>query len=248
MESLSTTSAVTLSLSTSPPPSPKTIAYIYNVSLFDFGQSLQILLNSTIKQHNATNIQKNTNLQNDIIESLQYVTYLVTGTENDEVAIKIEQIWAYNGSDDKNCQLQNSENEEETQLSQWRYASWMHFNITFIDSNKRDTFQDRAKFIVVPFGSYLSTLHYFVNDTISVSYCQLVTTTENDADGTNLKDFGIIFTICIVSGFICIAICGYIDAIIFRPNEIFSIGAIMSSATYTVDIVSGYIVTICFFA
>lgn len=63
---------------------------------------------------------------------------------------------------------------------------------------------------------------------------------QNESD---LSDFTTRFTICTVGCFVFVAICGHIDAKFLRRNEIFSAAGIMSSATYTVDIVSG--VTIC---
>lgn len=55
----------------------------------------------------------------------------------------------------------------------------------------------------------------------------------------DLRYYTFISTICIICFFILIAICGRIDARLLRRNEIFSIGAIVSATTYTVDIFSG---------
>ena len=59
------------------------------------------------------------------------------------------------------------------------------------------------------------------------------------AQTENLELFAIVLTTCIMIFFVFIGIFGYIDAKCIRRNEIFSIGAIKSVATETIDFVSG---------
>ena len=75
----------------------------------------------------------------------------------------------------------------------------------------------------------------------STSSAKSVVTGTRDISETEavFSSFSIIFTIVVMSCFILIAICGYIDARLVRRNETFSISGITAPATYGIDIVSG---------
>ena len=232
-----------------------TASDIYRES-FNFSQILDILFNSTMKKYNSTNLNNNIILQNDIIiYLLEQASNWIAGVQNDEIEIKITSIWGYDGTIGDKCQLKKagSNGDVELQLDPQRtdlfYLSWIRFNISFVTLDKRNEWKSDVDDVIEAFSNQLTVSHYFINDTISILYCPLEKTQENNAirhvNTITLEYFAIIFTICIVNFFIFIAICGCIDATFIRRNEIFSIGAIMSVATYTIDIFSG---DYCFFS
>ena len=203
-----------------------------------------------MQQHNATNLEKNINLQNDMINLLKQASNWFADIANDEIGMIIEKIWAYNYNDNgssqhgnnNNCSLENGT--PQLNSEKYYYLSWIRFDVRFVTSDNRETWKNSLKDVIYAFGNQLSETDHFINDTISIYYCQLESpdaTLEpsQNQNVNNLDNFSITFTICVVSFFIIIAICGRIDAKFIRKNEIFSIGSIISATTYTADIVSG---------
>ena len=91
---------------------------------------------------------------------------------------------------------------------------------------------------------FLVGLNLSYSDSSSFATTLTLTSTDDNATSSkrsdsNLEFFTVISTTCIISCFVFIALCGCIDATFYRRNEIFSMGAIISATTYTVDIVSG---------
>ena len=219
---------------------------------FTISQSLVTQFNSTMQQHNATNLENNFILQNSIIAILKEKSDdRIQYTNNDVIEITISQIWAYSGSysfgdydSNNNCKLQYMDedyNKQDSDDSGLIYSSWIQFNVTFSSYDKQNEWQSKFEGIFDAFSNQLSKLNYFVNDTISIAYCSFtdVQRIETSKNVNNLDFSTIILPICIMGVFILIAICGYIDANVIRRNEIFSIVSIMTAATFTVDIVSG---------
>ena len=66
-----------------------------------------------------------------------------------------------------------------------------------------------------------------------------IVTDNTTTSGGNSGLYTIIGTVCIICCGLLLGLCGCIDSMLCRRNEIFSIGAIISATTYTVDIVSG---------
>lgn len=207
---------------------------------------LDILLNSTIKQHNATNLENNINLQNDIVESLEYLSHLNAGIEYNQIAINLSKIWQYNDNISGNCELTSTDNDKDIAighgLNGLLYASWIRFKVKFVSLDKRDEWENKLDSIIDPLERLLSETKYFINSTISIYYCQVVFKDSTDGDDSSEQvsiPITIIFTIGVMTFFVIVAIFGCIDAKLCRHNEIFSINGIISSMTYTVDIVSG---------
>ena len=180
-----------------------------------------------MKQHNAIRLQNNTNLQEEIITSLEYMSFLNAGIDDDEILIKIRHIWAYNGSVDDDCQLQQSDFQVDgSALSHVLFGSWISFYIEFINVNKQDNWKNNLGSIIDAFNNELSKLEFFINDTISISYCQDILDDTTNKSDHNLEILALICTICLAGTFGAIGICGCVDATFIRRNEIFSISAV----------------------
>ena len=147
------------------PTMSPSVATTDNLEPFNFGENLVVLLNSTTKKHNATNLENNNTLQNEIVHLLKQSSDWVANVKNDQMTIKINQIWVYNGSIDDNCQLENAGDNHDL-----FYLSWIHFNITFINSEKQHKWGDELEYIVRDFSKRLSeTSNNFSNYTIFIS-------------------------------------------------------------------------------
>ena len=224
-----------------------TIDYYFHC--FNISNFVNILFNSQMQQHNATNLNNNIFLQNDMVNLLEQVSHsVITDQKINVIAIKITKIWAYNKSVSDNCLIDNytinNNNNQQT------YSSWIHFELKFSNSDSEENWDAQLDTIINIFGNDLAKSGHFNNDTISLSYCQFKDSSTltvdhdvNDQDSTNpskdLEYSSLIFTICVISCFTLISLFGFIDAKLVRRNEIFSIGAIMPAATYTLDVVSG---------
>ena len=219
---------------------------------FTFSYTLDILLNSTIQHtdidynYSILNVN-NKSLANNIVASLEEISYLVANIDNKEITIIMQQMLSYNDSETNTvhskCVLQKSDSIQETdQYVSWQ-ANWIRMNVTFIDFYKLEQWENKLEYIIGPFDRLLSKSDYFINDTILISYCQSqsqdINVFEDEDSKDELKSLTIFVTVCVLGSFIIIGICGCIDAVFCRQNEVFSIGAVISSATYTVDIVSG---------
>ena len=212
---------------------------------FNVTEILVILFNSSLTQYNAISLANNNLLQNNITSLLQQQSQSEIENNNDKnnhvIVIEIEKIWAYNGSIIDNCQLKNGIDNVKNEYSELYYLSWILFQVKFVDSDKKDDWLKELDFIMRIFENELKEWEYFINDTISIDYCH-VDSSSIEANGSKHNDleiFSIILTIGMLSLFILISLFGCIDAKFVRRNEFFSIGAIMSAATCILDVVSG---------
>ena len=214
--------------------------------LFNLTSILDILFNSTLKKYNATNLNNNIVLKSDIARVLEQVSESkISNTIDNVIAINIQQIWAYNQSlDVDNCFGAKLE-----QLTSDHYLSWIRLYVKFIDLDKQEEWINALEEIIDVFDNEISKLEYFINDTISIYYCESAESHSGN-NSINLQLYTIIVTICIISLFLLIGFCACADARMFRRNENFSISAILSAGTYTVDLVSGcvdFFLILCFF-
>lgn len=222
--------------------------------LFNVSHYLDILFNSTIQKYNSTNLEMNVLFQNNMTSLLQEITYLFM--TDAVVAIKISKIWAnyhnYNGTiaTYNYCKLHHTDTYNNQQITpnvtDVVYSSWIQFEIRFNNTEDEEEWQSDLDDIINIFGNELKNWYCFINDTISISYVQCELDDSPSDDGSlsenkkrNLSTFSLFFNVCVIAYFACIAFLGYIDAKYFRRNETFSVGSVMSAATYTVDIVSG---------
>ena len=240
----------------SPTPTPTTLNYF---QLFNFSQALNILVNSSTQQYNSAHqLKNNAILQQDISSLLEEASeYMISNTRDEVIAIQIDQIWDYNYT---NISHTNCNGKENISLSESFYLSWIRFNIKFSSSKKQDAWENNLEYIIQILDNQMSKLDYFINDTVSiVCYCLSSDDSSNNQSGNQpsvtpsvppsdqitVNDNSgddmayLIVIICIIGCFICIGLCGCVDAKFIRRNEIFSFGAVMSMATYTIDIVSG---------
>ena len=207
--------------------------------LFNFTQILDILFNSTLKKYNATNLNNNIVLKSAIVSVLEQVSESkISNTIDNVIAIKIQQIWLYNQSlDEDNCFGEKLE-----QLTSDHYLSWIRFYVKFVDLEKQQEWINALEEIIDLFENEISKLEYFINDTISVYYCES-SESHSGNNSISLQLYTITVTICIISLFILIGVCACTDARLFRRNENFSINVILSAGTYTVDIISGVLIS-----
>ena len=203
---------------------------VSDFQLFNVSQVLDLVFNSTLKRYNASNLLVNSMLQNDMVSLLEQVSESkISNTIDNVIAIKINAIWVYNGSVENDCELEENINDDRY------YLSWIRFYIKFINLEKQEQWDSELEEIIDVFGNELSKLEYFINDTISISYC----TSSGSQSVNNFEYSSTVGTVCIMSFFLVIGLCACVDARIVRRNESFSIIAILSAAAYTVDIVSG---------
>ena len=217
-------------------------------TVFNFVVVLDLLFNSTMKQHSAKNLDTNVDLKNDIIIVLEEASNWIVQIQDSDMETNIHKIWDFNGTVNNNCQLENTNGKNDIVLaeSELYYISWIRLFVAFVNSNDRDEWKDELEDIINVFSIRLSESDYFVNDTISIAYCVIdSSSTTVDKNTNDLELFSIIITISIIGCLMCIAIFGCIDATFCRKNEVFSVGAIMSATSYTVDIVSG-LCRLCF--
>ena len=233
-------------LPTHPTPIPTYIPTSGPTPIFNSNQIIDILFNSTMTKYNATNLEINVQLQNDFISLLEHFTDLVikTDSNNNEILIEIFKIWAFSQTVDvdvdDNCN-NKLENEEIDKYDQGLYyLSWIRFNVNFIDSNKKDELDSEIINIINLFETQLLQMDYFVNDTVSIYYCQS-DSSNSSSTHDDFTMFSIVGTICIIGSFVGIAICASVDAMFCRRNEIFSTYSIISAAAYTVDFFSGVV-------
>lgn len=237
--------AITQTNATDNPSLTSTQGYNY-FQLFNTSHTLDILIHSTLKQFNATNLKSNLILQN-IISSLLEETSdsVITHERITVIATNITKIWDYdyNNSTSDNCILENIGNNQDT--PGLIHASGIRFEVRFRNPIYLQRWENNSDIIMRIFRNELAKSDYLINQTISISYCHLQSQKSHsnspsfDDHDQNLAYFGIIFTFCTMCFFIFIGICGCIDATLCRRNEIFSIGATISAATYSVDIISG---------
>ena len=212
--------------------------------LFNISQKLDILFNSTMKKHNTTNLKDNTVFQKNMTSFLKERSHLlIADSTTTVIAVKITNIWLYNGNVSDHCELENTQTTVNTEDGDFIYSSWIRFVVKFNNSGTLNEWNNKLESIIDILVDDLTNFEYFVNDTISLSYCtlqdSLLIGSQTGKSNTNLESVSIILTIVIMSSFIVISLFGYIDATLIRRNEIFSIGAIMAAPTYTLDVISG---------
>ena len=228
--------------SISPTNSPTTINYF---DRFNITQILVILFNSTMAQHNATGLANDVFLQNNLTSLLQQRSQSGIGNnqnnnkDNPMIVIEIEKIWAYNASISDNCELKYSIDKVNNEYSKSYYLSWIRFEVKFLNLDTKVDWLQEIDFVMRIFEEELAELEYFINDTISVNYCNVDTVDKNEITNSSLQSFSMISTICVLSVFFCISLFGYIDSTFVRRNENFSFGAIMFAAMCILDVLSG---------
>ena len=238
------------------PSSSPTIDYYFHS--FNHSDILDVLFGSTSLKHNATNLNKNEILQNEVIIQLESSSYsAITNQKNRVLETKIQKIWTYNTnintSESDRCQLKNISGDTVNIYKPIEsiYSSWIRFEVKFKSQDIKDDWDTHLQTVVRLFRNDLTRNIYFSNDTISVYYCQLknISSTSspdenNDGSTSNTKRnddlvaFSLIVTIVVLSFFILISLFGLIDSML-RRNEIFSIFYVMPASTYFLDIVSG---------
>ena len=164
--------------------------------------------------------------------------------------IEIVKIWVFNGSindDDCDNELISIVNKHAYDEGLY-YLSWIRFNVNFVQLNDKNEWDEEWNDIIELFSHQLRQMECFINDTISIYYCQSDDTTSSplssSSSDSDLTMFSIIGTICIMGFFVCVAICGSVDAMFCRRNEIFSNYSILSAAAYTTDFFSGMLLAL----
>ena len=237
------------------PSSSPTIDYYFH--LFNYSYNLDVLFGSTLSQYNTTSLKNNENLQNDMIDQFEESSYsAITNQRNRVLETKINKIWTYHGNNvNDSCQLKNISGDTVDTYKpvdhKIDYLSWLRFEFKFKNNDIKDDWETHLEYIMRLFRNDLSRNSHFINDTISVYYCQLTnasatSTNENDVQSTSktneneyLDRLSLNVTISVLSGLFLLSLFGLIDSKLFRRNEIFSIGSIIPAATYFLDVVSG---------
>lgn len=207
-----------------PTSDPTTMDTVKNMS-YNYNQVLDILINSTVEQTNHSNsLMKNIIVQNKITTLLkQVIDWIIT---SDEMSVGINKIWYYNGSMNSDCQLRNTDSNididiDNTELYEF-YLTWVRFDVYFADSITHDEWESELSYTIDLFSNQLAQMNYFINDTVSVYYCDSLTASDNDKNNNyaSLTMLSILGTFCIMVCFIGITICACVDATVFRRNEI----------------------------
>ena len=242
--------------SLSPSSSPTIDYYFY---LFNHSYSLDLLFGSTKSKHNTTSLKRNEILQTDMIDEFEESSYsAITNQKTRILETKIKKIWTYNGNNvNDSCQLKNISGDNVNKYEsisgddETLYLSWIRFEVKFKSQDIKSDWETSLQTIIRFFRSDLSKHSYFINDTISIYYCQLTNVLSDEITITIKENdpfvvFSVIVPIVVLSLFCLLSLFGFIDSI-FRRNEIFSIFAAMPPATYILDFVSGLcFVFVCF--
>ena len=171
----STSPSIAPSLS---PSSSPTIDYYFD--LFTHSYNLDVLFSSTSSQHNTTSLKSNEISQNDMIDQFEESSYsAITNQKNRILETKINKIWTYNGNVSDGCQLKNISGDNVnnyqsiTRDDETVYLSWIRFEVKFKNKDIKNDWKTSLQTILRFFRNDLSKNSYFINDTISIYYCQL---------------------------------------------------------------------------